>query len=311
MGLMEEKDPRFTRLERKIGIFIVVALSCIVLSVVLVGLQRELFTPKARLFFIADSGTDLVVGQPVKFKGFRIGKVENVSLNEGGKVEVKLTVNKEYLRFIRADSIATLAQEGVIGDNIISISEGSADMDNVYDGGGIFFERAVSIGEIANEIKKQAEDAIDQVKSITRYVNDPEGDIRKTLSNVRVLSEELKGTRRNLDELLKSTDTTMDAVNEDVLPMMVDLMNTTESTVSELRDSIQGTMEKAEKSMENILNVTDDMKGAASRVPYAVDEGIELMEDASEVMDAAKKTWPLNKHIETRGHGNIKVDSYE
>jgi phospholipid/cholesterol/gamma-HCH transport system substrate-binding protein len=311
MGAIEERDPRFIGIERKVGVFIVIALSCIVLSVVLVGLQRELFISKANIYFIADSGTDLIVGQPVKFKGFRIGKVEKVSLNERGKVEIRLSINEEYLRFIKADSVATLSQEGVIGDNIISISEGSHGMENIYDGGGIFFERAVSVSEIANEIKKQAEQAIEEIKSITRYVDDPEGDIRQTLSNVRVLTEELKGTRHNVDELLKSTDTTVNTVHDDVIPMMLNMMDTTDSTLIELKNTLEGTMDKAEKSMDNVLKVTEEMKGAASRVPFAVEEGMGLMEDASEVMGAAKKTWPLNKHTGPEKPGNIKVDSYE
>ncbi len=322
MGAMEEKDPRFVGIEKKVGIFIAVAVVSIILSIVFVGLQREVFTAKADIYFIADSGSDLVDGQNVKFKGFRIGKVEDVTLKDRGKVEVKLTILEEYMRFIKADSIATLKQEGVIGDFIISISQGSEDMASVYDGGGVFFERATSMEDIANDIKKQAELGIEEIKRITRYVTDPDGDIIQTLKNVRQLTDEIKQTRKNVDEMLvtirrdlsatlTNTTSTLEAVQGDVIPQALSLMNTSENSIMLIQNDVQAMMEKADKGLDNVLSITEDMKGTAGRVPYAMEQGVELMEDTSEVLDSVKKTWPINKNISPEKSGTIPVDSYE
>ncbi|MCK4910315.1 MAG: MCE family protein [Thermodesulfovibrionales bacterium] len=322
MGIMEEKDPRFVGIEKKVGIFIAVAVLSIAVAIVFIGLEREVFTAKAKIYFIADSGANLVPGQPVKFKGFRIGKIEDVSLNDRGMVEVRLSVLEDYLPFIKADSVATLKQEGVIGDSIISISQGSDDMDYIYDGGGVFFERATSIEDIANELKDQAEQAIDEIKKITSYITDPEGDIKTTIRNVRELTDEIKTTRKNVDNLLvtvkgdlssalANTTSTLETVQSDVIPQAISLMNTSEDTISNLYNDVQGIMDKADKSMDNVLTLTQEMKATAERVPFAMEQGVELMEDTSEVLDAAKKTWPLNKNIEEEQGGAIPVDSYE
>lgn len=322
MGMMEEKDPRFVGIEKKIGIFIAFAVLSIIIAIVFIGLEREIFTAKARIHFIADSGANLLSGQPVKFKGFRIGKIEDVSLNDRGKVEVRLSVLEEYLPFIKADSIATLKQEGVIGDYMISISQGSEDMANVYDGGGVFFERATSIEDIANELKAQAEEAIIEIKRITTYVSDPEGDIKQTIKNVRELTENIKQTQENVDNMLvtmtsdlssalSNTTSTLETVQADVIPQALSLMNTSEGAIISINNDVQGLMEKADKSMDNVLSLTDEMKATVERVPFAMEQGMELMEDTSEVLDAAKKTWPLNKHIDEKQGGAIPVDSYE
>ncbi|HEB01957.1 MAG TPA: MCE family protein [Nitrospirae bacterium] len=336
MGAMEEKDPRFVGIEKKVGIFIAVAVVSIILSIVFIGLQREVFTAKAVIYFIADSGSDLIGGQNVKFKGFRIGKVEDVTLNDRGKVEVKLTILEEYMRFIKADSIATLKQEGVIGDFIISISQGSEDMANVYDGGGVFFERATSIEELANEIKAQAELAIEEIKRITSYVSDPEGDIKQTIKNVRQLTDETKQTvknvrqltdemkqtvknaddmlvtiRRDLSATLTNTISTLETVQGDVIPQALSLINTSESAIILIQNDVQAIMEKADKGLDNVLSITEDMKTTIGRVPYAMELGVELMEDTSEVLDSVKKTWPINKNISPEKSGTIPVDSYE
>ena len=88
MSVMEEKDPRFKSLERKVGMFVILAFVFIIVAFVFIALERELFTSKSILYLIADSGTNIIEGQPVKFKGFKIGKVAKVSLNDLGKVEV-------------------------------------------------------------------------------------------------------------------------------------------------------------------------------------------------------------------------------
>ena len=322
MGIMEEKDPRFVGIEKKVGIFIAFAVLSIVVAIVFIGLEREVFTAKAKIYFIADSGANLISGQSVKFKGFRIGKIEDVTLNNSGKVEVRLSVLEEYLPFIKADSVATLKQEGVIGDYIISISQGSEDMANTYDGGGVFFERATSMEDIANELKGQAEEAIKEIKKITAYVTDPDGDIKQTIGNVREITDNIKQTQKNLDKMLlvigndlsstlTNTTSTLETVQADVIPQALSLMNTSEGTISSLYDDVQGLMDKADKSMANVLTLTEEMKATAERVPFAMEQGMELMEDTSEVLDAAKKTWPLNKNIEEERGGAIPVDSYE
>lgn len=322
MGIMEEKDPRFVGIEKKVGIFIAFAVLSIAVAIVFIGLEREVFTAKAKIYFIADSGANLVPGQPVKFKGFRIGKIEDVSLNDRGKVEVRLSVLVEYLSFIKADSIATLKQEGFIGDSIISISQGSDDMAAVYDGGGVYFERATSIEDIASELKLQAEEAIKEIKKITNYITDPEGDIKTTIRNVRELTDEIKTTRKNVDSLLvtmkrdlssvlTNTTSTLETVQSDVIPQAMSLMNTSESTISSLYNDVQGLIDKADKSMDNVFTLTEEMKATAERVPFAMEQGMELMEDTSEVLDAVKKTWPLNKNIKNEQGGAIPVDSYE
>ena len=311
MGSMEEKDPRFKGIEKKVGIFIAVAVIFLVLSIVFIGLQREIFTAKSDIYFIADSGSGLVEGNVVKFKGFRIGKIEDVILNDSGKVEVRLSILEEYLRFIKADSIATLRQEGVIGDYIISVSQGSDNMESIYDGGGIFFEKATSLEDIANDIKGQAESAIEEIKSITRYVSDPEGDIKQTIKNVRVLTGKLDNVLDDVSATLNNTTTTLEMVQESVIPQSVSLMDTSENSILLIQENLEPMMENADKSMANVLSITEDIKASTHNIPYAMEQGMELMEDTSEIMDSAKKSWPLNKNIEQDKSGVMPVDSYE
>ncbi len=47
MSLMQESDPRFVHLERKVGLFIFLAFLATAVIIVMAGLQQDIFTPKA------------------------------------------------------------------------------------------------------------------------------------------------------------------------------------------------------------------------------------------------------------------------
>ncbi len=51
MAILHDDDTRFKGLEKKIGFFVIIALVGIVLTVVAVGIQQDVFSPKTRLFY--------------------------------------------------------------------------------------------------------------------------------------------------------------------------------------------------------------------------------------------------------------------
>ena len=75
MKLMEEKDPRFVHIERKIGLFVLFALIGIAAVAMIIAVKQDVFTSKSRIVFITESGSDITEGIAVKFRGFKIGKV--------------------------------------------------------------------------------------------------------------------------------------------------------------------------------------------------------------------------------------------
>jgi phospholipid/cholesterol/gamma-HCH transport system substrate-binding protein len=322
---MEEKDRRFINLERKIGAFVVLALVGMVVAVLFIGLQQDIFTKSGTISIVADSATNLSEGLPVKYKGFRIGKVRKVSLDEQARVEVKLAVFEKYLGLVKQDSVATLLQEGVIGDNIISISPGTPEASPVEPGGSIYFRRATGISDIAEKLKDRVETAIDQVEEILSYINDPEGDVKSTLRNLNTLTRELHQTRRKLDTVLTDTSGLITDVRNDVVPGAAgavesadEALQAVEQTVTEAEALVKDIsarvpvmLDEATGTLRNAREITEDIKRATPRVPELMDQGGDLMEDTGELMDAVKKTWPIRNYVEEPEDRELRPDTYE
>jgi len=320
MRLMRETDERFVNIEKKTGLFVLLAIAGLVFVFVFIGLGRDAFTRKASVFFVADSGKDMAEGMPVKLSGFRIGKLKRLSLDDIAKVSVELSINNKHMKWLRADSKARLIKEGLIGESVIEITAGSPSASGIGEGGTIAFEREKDINEMVGELKTGVDSALTDIRRITGYIADPEGDIRKTFGNLDRLSDEFLRTRKHLDALLLDTDrdisTTLGKVNAFVNSADRTVADA-HSAVGKLDRELPALLEKADKSLQNIQSASGDLKKLTSEagpeISSLLDSGGELAEGAKEVIDSAKQVWPIRSHIKEGPEKEtvIEVDSYE
>ena len=228
--MIREEDSRFKNLERKIGIFIALALAGILAAFVLFGLQKDFFTKKYILSFTADRGTGFSKGMPVKLSGFRIGRVTGISLNKQAMVDILLEIDADYRIWIRSDSIAKLVKEGLIGDMIIDISVGSPEKPQLKDRDAITYIKTKGLDELTEEIAQKVKPVLIEVRDIISYVNDPEGDLKKTIRNAEQLTRKLEQTRQHADQFLVATTGNVNKVTI----RATDLLDTTRSRIDAL-----------------------------------------------------------------------------
>ena len=304
---MKETDPRFLKLKGKVGLFFIIAAAGIIATVVSIGIERGIFTAKYRINFTVDKGTGFFEGMPVKLSGFKIGKIDSMSLDENAKVKVTLLISKKYNKWIRQDSKAILTKEGFIGEGVIDISVGSANKPVIGDGGVIQNEKARGLDEIAEEMRP----VIGEIKDIITYINDPKGDIKQTLANLKTLSSGLNATKENADKLLKNADSNISGVSSDASKALKNI----DKTVSSMNDKINPVIDKLNRTMDNAekttANLKDAVEKAAPKVPPLLNKGEDALSDTSEVVKSLKQIWPIRLFIEKPKDSLIHGDSYE
>lgn len=304
---MKETDPRFVNLKRKVGLFFIIAVIGIIATVVSIGIERGIFTAKYRINFTVDKGTGFFEGMPVKLSGFKIGKIDSMSLDENAKVKVTLLISKKYSKWIRQDSKAMLTKEGFIGESVIDISVGSANKPVIGDGGVIPNEKARGLDEIVEEMRP----VIGEIKDIITYINDPKGDIKQTISNLKTLSSGLNATKENADKLLKNADSNISGVSSDASKALKNI----DKTVSSMNDKINPVIDKLNRTMDNAekttANLKDAVEKAAPKVPPLLNKGEDALSDTNEVVKSLKQIWPIRLFIEKPKDSLIHGDSYE
>lgn len=312
MGLLEEKDERFKNLFGKSAVFILVALLGIGLTFLWSEVKKGAFTAKSPVYFVADSGTDLSEGMPVKFSGFKIGKLNSLALDAQGHVQVEVSIESQYLGLLREDAVVTLIKEGVIGDGVLAISRGTEDKPVLQAGGKVGFEREKGLGQAVTDVKDRVMPILDDVY---RTLHDPQGDVNMTLKNLREFSSEIRGTGANLDRVLKSLDTTL---NSDVGPMMKSLRQTAtnaESLTGKLDQELPALMLKADTTMSSLSKASETLNDAVQRsapqLPGIIGETRALIGDTQEAVDSLSSSWPFKGDTPEPEKGTIGMDSHD
>jgi phospholipid/cholesterol/gamma-HCH transport system substrate-binding protein len=141
----------------RLGIFIVAGFVLFLAGIFFIGRQKNLFNPVFRLDAVFRNVGGLQVGNNVRFSGINLGTIDNINIINDSTVLVSMTIKRDVKKFIKTDSKATIASEGIIGDRILNISQGQAG--EVSEGQRIAADEPVDINSILTSLSVTAQNA--------------------------------------------------------------------------------------------------------------------------------------------------------
>lgn len=112
----------------KVGIVAIFALALVAVLVFLMTGETKLFGEWVPLFTYLDDSAAIEEGAPVRLNGILIGSIRGISLSgetaRNRIIEVRMSVDRDYLPMIPTDSVAAVASENVLGSKYINIKRG-------------------------------------------------------------------------------------------------------------------------------------------------------------------------------------------
>ena len=140
----------------RLGAFIVATLGILVAGVFIIGSKQYLFSSTYQLKAQFDNVVGLDAGADVQVGGVHSGTVRCIVLphEPGEKVTVVMDLGKSTHEIIKQDSVASIETEGLLGNQYLAISFGSAGTPDVRDGDTIASEPPL---EMADLIKKTSD----------------------------------------------------------------------------------------------------------------------------------------------------------
>ena len=147
----EQQRERATKM--RVGIFVLVSLAVFLGIIYMLGARSRLFEARYTLYAEFTEVGGLQEGATVRLAGVQIGRVSKVELpsQPGGKVRVELKIAKQFADRIRKDSEARIQTQGLLGDRIVEITVGTAQMAAVTPGETIRSRDPVDISNIIGE----------------------------------------------------------------------------------------------------------------------------------------------------------------
>jgi phospholipid/cholesterol/gamma-HCH transport system substrate-binding protein len=134
----------------RLGAFIVITLAILASGVFIIGSKEYLFRSTYQLKAQFDNVAGLADGADVQVGGVHSGTVTGITLpnNPAGKVTVVMDLDRSTREIIKHDSVASIETEGVLGNQFVSISFGSAGQAEVKDGEIIQSEPPLQISDL-------------------------------------------------------------------------------------------------------------------------------------------------------------------
>lgn len=301
MNLPIEIDPRFKALPWKLAAFGLTALGGALAVILIFAWRQGYFEPKTPLVFVSDSGTDLRLGMAVKFSGFTIGEVTNLSLDQKGRVRVDVQIEDRYLHWIRPDSVGKVGKDGLIGDGYIDVGLGDLKLPQVKSGDELEFMPAKSMDDMLREVRDRTMPVIEQVEGEMRRLNDPKGDLNQTIANLRTFTAGLNDTRAKLDTALDNVNRMAGKDVPATLGTTRQALEHADAALSSVATRMPGILDKADKTLGHLESTSQTMQSLLDTtgpdIAGLVHEGRDLAHKGNDTVNAVNGMWPFNRYI--------------
>lgn len=296
----------------KLGIFIFLGSSLLVVLIFLLGNKDQLFASTFEIKAYFKNTEGLRNGASIRFGGIDVGAVKDITIvnDTSGRIEVSMRVLEEIRRFIKKDSRASIETEGLVGNKVVLITMGSDKAEEVGDGGTISSKEPLSFADVIEEtqgILAYTKDMTKDLSEIVRKVNSGDGTIGKIINDDKLynaaanLTETADQSLSSLTDDLKAVIILFDKLGKGVENVVGNINNVVAGIDTVMKGISDGkgligslVSDKGEESkslnliLNNLVDVSEDAKLSASRL--------------AENMEALKYNWLFKSYFEERGY---------
>jgi phospholipid/cholesterol/gamma-HCH transport system substrate-binding protein len=203
----------------RLGLFVAGGLALFVLAVFIIGKQKNLFDPVFKLTSKFYNVSGLQVGNNIRFSGITVGTVDDISIINDSTVRVDMVIKKTVKKFIKSDSKVAIGSEGLIGDRLLVITQGTSDAPLAKEGQQLDSEEPIETDAIMASLSVTAafaEIISKQLAEIMVKVNSGNGTLGRLIQDTSIASN-LGQTMENLRKSSKGLDENMQAAQHIIL----------------------------------------------------------------------------------------------
>src|SRR5665648_301575 len=203
----------------RLGIFVAGGLMLFILTIFIIGKQKNLFNPVYTLNSTFYNVSGLQVGNNIRFAGINVGTVDNILIINDSTAKVLMMIRKDVQKFIKKDCEAAIGSEGLMGDRLIIITQGSADAALAQEGDQLASLEPVETDAIMASLKVTAgnvEIITQQLAEIMLKINGGNGTLGKLIQDTTI-AENLNQTIVNIKKSSKGLNENMEAAKHNFL----------------------------------------------------------------------------------------------
>ncbi len=277
------KQLRWAKL--KVGVVVTIALMTIFLAVMFAGNIEKIFVPRVEIYALANDVKGLREGSPVWFSGVEIGSVKSIRFTVQQKVEVEISILSDSLKYLKADSRASILTLGLLGDKYIEISPGSKDAEDLKAGDSIMGITPAEIQDVVETSQESIakisdfiimlEDILGKIEkgggTVSKFLRDPSvyDNLKESIEELTLLLKKIESGRGTIGKLLNedSLYRNLSASVEDI-QLFAKTLGESEGTLNKLihDPSLYDRFKKASESLDTFTQKLALSKGTVNKL---------------------------------------------
>jgi len=242
--------------DQVVGLFVIIAALALAAIVILGGINQRWFSKNYHYNSRFYSGSGLSVGMGITFKGFTVGKVSKISLNDDNLVDIDFYIYDTFYEKVKENTILELTSSPIgLGGGLI-----------IHPGNGVgapLPENSFIPSRDFPEAQRLIEDELvdipkgdDTVTKLIGSVDPIIGQVSVLMNSVNTLIAQLNGSDSKaalgpVATLLRELKSTLSAVTD---------------TVKQVNEVLSGTQSRAFELMDGVKTITDDVQGITTDV---------------------------------------------
>lgn len=197
---------KFRHLEKIVGLFTLIALVLLLITIIFMGQEQRWFEKKITLKTVFDTGEGLSKGMSVKLNGLEIGRSTDITFTKNNRIEVSFTIYEEYVNRINSDSYVFRESSSPLGGGFLKLTLGSQKGSKIKTGTTLLSQDSDHVQNLlANGVIPQRSSSLNKIikniNQLTGQLAAPRGPLFGTLLNLKKLSAKMssdKGTMHYL-----------------------------------------------------------------------------------------------------------------
>jgi phospholipid/cholesterol/gamma-HCH transport system substrate-binding protein len=310
-----------------VGAFVVGGVLLFSVGLFLIGSRRMLFTDTFELYAEFSQIAALDNGAKVRVSGMDAGEVQSIQVpaTPSGRFRVRMRVRSDLHQLLRLDSVATIQNDGLVGNKFVQIDSGTEASPIVPDEGTIHSREPFDIADLMAKMS-------DTIDTVTRTIVDLKGEVDTVLTTISDTTLAAQNLLNDVGDDAKSIIASGSRMSSDLQVIVTGLREGRGSVGKLLTDdalfqSAKKLAADAEATMANVREASlqaktvlanlqgegGAVKGVTANLQQTLASARDVMADMSETTEALKRNFLVRGYFKSRGYfdlADVSVEDY-
>lgn len=273
---------KFRFAEQIVGLFVLTSVVLVCLALILIGINKRWLRDDLIYYSDFTSATGLRAGMSVTLRGFKIGELKTIELNDKNYVDVSFVIYEEYINRVVEDSVIELQANPLGLGAQVAFYPGIENREPLPEGTFLYSTARKEGRQLIKEGKTDKDNSGDM---IVKIINDADEMILSLNSLLITLDETMLGYNPGpVGEILTGLGEVMPGVNNIITDVSEKTLPGVDGILFDLK-KISGSMVKLGRDLETIEGIIPKMLDPEGSIATFLNDDDKLFNQVFKILD--------------------------